>query len=361
MRVGLKIVGLIALLLVTSRLASEAFVMLSAPSDLMVIGGIAILLGLVVFYAWFIGKLGMWGRIQTMIKTTKLMMLALIAFALVPMVLGCTRVGPGYAGIKVNYAGSDRGVEDIPKVTGWVFYNPFASQVLEWPTFIQTAVWTKDKNEGSSNNEEISYNSNEGMVFTADISLSYRLLAEHVPSFYVKFRTDDLHKFTHGYLRNIARDAFNEAAAQYTADQLYGAKKEEVLIKAKDLLNKQVKEFGVVIEQFGYIGAPRPPDAVVEAINRKIEAIQHAIRTENEVRAAKAEAQKQIAKAEGEATANERLARSLSESLIQWRSLEITQKAIDKWDGKRPMVEGSTGGLLLNITPQQPAVPAEKK
>lgn len=360
MGTGLKMVGMVVLLLVTSRLASEAFVMLSAPSDLMVVGGVAILLGVVVFYAWLTRKFGVLAKIQTMMKT-KLMVAVLLA-SVVPVALGCTRVGPGYAGIKVNYAGSDRGVEDTPQVTGWVFYNPFSATVLEWPTFVQTASWTRDKNEGSPNNEEISYNSSEGMVFTADISLGYRIAAEKVPAFYVKFRTDDLDKFTHGYLRNVARDAFNEVAAKYTADELYGAKKEDALNRAKELLNRHVEPFGIVIEQLGYIGAPRPPDAVVEAINRKIEAIQNAIAAENKVREAKASAQQQIAKAEGEAVANERLTRSLTENLIRWRSLEITRLAIERWDGKRPMVEGMAGGLLLNINPPQPPpAPAEKK
>lgn len=358
---GLRVVLAVVLLLVTSRLASEAFAMLSAPSDLMVVGGVAMLLGLVVFYAWLWKKFGVWTRIQAIVKT-KLMIMTLIALTFVPVVFGCTRVGPGYAGIKVNYAGSGRGVEDTPQVTGWVFYNPFSSTVLEWPTFVQTASWTRDKNEGSPNNEEISYNSSEGMVFTADISLGYRIAAEKVPAFYVKFRSDDLKKFTHGYLRNVARDAFNEVAARYTADELYGAKKEEALNKAKELLNRHVEHFGVVIEQLGYIGAPRPPDPVVEAINKKIEAIQNAIAAENKVREAKAAAQQQIAKAEGEAIANERLTRSLTENLIRWRSLEITRLAIERWDGKRPMVEGTAGGLLLNINPPQPPqAPAGKK
>ena len=59
------------------------------------------------------------------------------------MVMGCTRVNPGYTGIKVVYGGGDRGVQDFPIVTGWVGYLPFFSTVFEYPTFVQTTVWTK--------------------------------------------------------------------------------------------------------------------------------------------------------------------------------------------------------------------------
>jgi len=276
-----------------------------------------------------------------------------VVIALAILIAGCTNVPPGYVGIRVNYWGSQKGVEDFPGTTGIQLYNPLSTSIFEFPTFVRTAIWTRSLHEGRKVNEEISYNSAEGLAFTADISLSYRLLPEKVPHFYVTFRSDHIDDFTHGFLRNVARDAFNEVASQYNADELYGTKKEKVLVEAKERINAKVGPIGVVIEQFGYIGAPRPPDNVVDAINGKIKATQDAIRTENEVRAAKAEAQKSIAKANGEAQANQILTASLSPMLIQWRQLNLTQEAIQKWDGKRPMVEGGASGLLLNITPQR--------
>ena len=109
----------------------------------------------------------------------------------------------------------------------------------------------------------------------------------------------------------------------------------------------------MVLEQFGYIGAPRPPDSVVESINAKIQATQDAIRTENEVRTAKASAQKLIASAEGEAQSNDILVKSLTPALIRWRELQLTEQAIQKWNGVRPLAEGVGSGLLLNISPPQ--------
>ena len=51
---------------------------------------------------------------------------------------GCaTRIGPGRVGIKVDLAGTQRGVEDLPIRTGWVFYNFLSSPVVEYPTSIQ--------------------------------------------------------------------------------------------------------------------------------------------------------------------------------------------------------------------------------
>jgi regulator of protease activity HflC (stomatin/prohibitin superfamily) len=266
---------------------------------------------------------------------------------------GCTRAAPGEVGIKVNYYGQNRGVQDVTIKTGMIFFDPFTESVLTYPTYIQTKSWTRSTTEDSPVNEEITYNSSEGMTFTADISLSYHLVAEKVPSFYVKFRSDDLSTFTNGYLHNVTRDAFNETAGQYTTSELYGVKKDAVLQQVKDKVNAKVSEIGVVIDQFGYIGAPRPPQSIVDSINRKIKAIQDAQAAENKVAQVKAEAEQDIARAGGQAQANVILDKSLTPNLIQWRQLQLTEAAINKWDGRRPMVEGTSSGLLINVTPSQ--------
>ncbi len=266
--------------------------------------------------------------------------------------VSCTRVPPGYAGIRVNQVGSDKGVESYPLVTGYVFYNPITTAIIEYPCFVQTAVWTKSVFEGSPNNEEITFNTKEGLVVSGDISLSYQLNRDDVPAFYVKFRTDNINNFTHGFLRNIARDAFNEIAATYGVEEIYGAKKEDILKAVRDRINGEVKVYGVEVQQFGFIGALRIPDNVTEALNNKIKATQDAIRVENELRQSKAQAQKVVAAAEGEAEANRILAASITPQLIQWKQLQLTQDAIARWDGKRPQVEGGNSGLLLQLTPQ---------
>src|SRR5499427_5476590 len=59
-----------------------------------------------------------------------------------------TRINAGYVGVEVNLAGAQRGAQDIPVRTGWVFYSPLKTQVIEFPTFVQTVKWTADINEG---------------------------------------------------------------------------------------------------------------------------------------------------------------------------------------------------------------------
>lgn len=280
---------------------------------------------------------------------------------------GCaTRIGPGNVGIKVDLAGSQRGVEDLPIRTGWVFYNPAGSKVVEYPTYVQTAKWTRDLNEGHAINEEISFNTLQGLTVYGDISLSYHLDPSRVPAFYVKFRSDDINQFTHGFLRNVARDSMNRVAANYTVEEIMGEKKPEMEQRSRDELQREVRDIGVVIEQFGFIGSPRPPESVVAAINAAQQAKYIAQQKQNELLQSQADAAKQVASAEGQAKAqiaiaqgeaesNRIRAASISPQIVEWQKLAVTDRWIARWNGSMPQVQagGNIPGLLLNVNPEK--------
>jgi regulator of protease activity HflC (stomatin/prohibitin superfamily) len=285
------------------------------------------------------------------------------AVALIVMLFntGCSRIEPGYVGIKVNYSGSDKGVQDYPVVTGWQFYNRLTQTVLEYPTFVQTAVWTHDKKEESPENEEVSFSSKDSMVIYGDVSLSYQLVAEKVPAFYTQFRNDDLKKFTHGFLRNVARDAFNTVASNYTVEELYSTKRGEFLSKVKEKINAEVGKYGVQLDQLGFVGALRLPDSLVSMINQKIQATQNALKVENELRVTNAEVAKQvavaegsakakIAEAEGIAKANKLLQESATPSVLALKKLDIEKIQAERWNGELPhYVTNQTPLPILNM------------
>ena len=139
------------------------------------------------------------------------LILALIFFNYVASI---TRIGAGYVGVEIVLSGSQRGPSEIPIRTGWVFYSPLRSQIIEFPTFVQTVKWTHDLNEGRASNEEMSYNSKEGMEIYSDVSLSYAIDPHRVPDFYVKYRLSDLDVFTHGILRDISCTGSNRAKTE---------------------------------------------------------------------------------------------------------------------------------------------------
>jgi hypothetical protein len=49
-----------------------------------------------------------------------------------------TRIEAGHVGVEINLAGKQRGASEIPVRTGWVFYSPLRTQIIQFPTYVQT-------------------------------------------------------------------------------------------------------------------------------------------------------------------------------------------------------------------------------
>ncbi len=276
------------------------------------------------------------------------------------------RIGAGYVGVEILLSGSQRGASEIPIKTGWVFYSPLRSQIIEFPTYVQTVRWTRYPNEGHAVNEEMSFNSKEGMEIYSDVSLSYAIDPMMGPDFLLKYRVGNLELFTHGILRDVVRNSLNEVASTYSVEEIYGEHKAEFLHKAEVLIQSKVAPVGVGIQQFGFIGAPRVPDVISAAITSKAQAIQNAERAQNELAETQAEAAKKIAeadgdaksevaRAQGEAEANRIRQASITAQLLELRRLENQRALIDRWNGQLPQVESGGGsGIMLQMPkPQQ--------
>lgn len=270
-------------------------------------------------------------------------------------------------GIEVDLSGSQRGVQDVTLKTGRVWYNPYSTTILEYPTYMQNVVWSAANTEG---NEAFVFNTKDSMAVELDVNLSYQLTEKKIPEFYVRFRNDDLTAFTFGYLHNTARDCFTETGGHYTIEEIMGDNA-PFLKEVRHCFESRVSPLGVEISQFGIRGAPRPPQQIINSINAKVQAQQIALQKQTEVLQAEADAKKRVAEAEGEANANVESAKgeaaaniakakgeaeanrikssSIDERLIKWYQLSNQKQMIEKWDGGMPYVQGSTGGMLLNL------------
>jgi regulator of protease activity HflC (stomatin/prohibitin superfamily) len=286
---------------------------------------------------------------------------AVLGLVLLLSLVSVTRIGAGQVGVEVNLAGSQRGPADIPVRTGWVFYSPLKTQIIDFPTYVQTVKWTRDVTEGHPLNEELVFNSKEGQEVRADVSLSYAIDPVKVPEFYVKYRVNDLEKFTHGILKDIVRNSLNEVASTYTLEDIYGENKAKFLRETRARIQEQVSPVGVGIQQFGFIGKPRFTEAIELAITQKTQAITEAESARNQlavtqanvakmVAQAEGEAKSQIERARGEAEANRLRNASLTPQLLELKRLENDRARIEKWNGDVPrMVVGDKTGMMLQM------------
>jgi len=226
----------------------------------------------------------------------------IVVLILVAAIDACTKVEPGYVGIKVNNWGSQRGVQDYPLKTGMVFYNPATEDMYDFPTFMVTRTWTQNVNEGNPTDESITFNSIEGTQVNADVAITYFFQADKVPEIFVKFRAKP-DVLTDGYIHNRVRDFLNREASNMKVVDIFGQGKQTILNNVKHDLEAELGPIGIHFDSVSFTSALRVDQSVQDAINRVFQAAQDALAAQNKVVQAKAEADQVIATAQGAAQA----------------------------------------------------------
>jgi len=290
------------------------------------------------------------------------MAVALIIVAAVVFASCFTRVDAAHVGIRIKLAGTSRGVDDIPQVTGWVFFNPLTEQIILFPTSVQNIVWTKDAHEGSPRDESITFASQEGANVNCDVGLAFQIEPKMAPHIYLKFQKNDLIVLAGGYVRNALREAFNVEASMLPVQEIYGSGKGKLVQSVQKRLQDQLGKDGFIIDQIT-INTLRLPENVAASINRSIEATQQAVQAENRVRQVKAEAEQAITQAKGQAEAARERARGEAEARLLTARAEakaniilrastspivLQYRALERWNGRLPVMNG--GGALPMLT-----------
>lgn len=255
----------------------------------------------------------------------------------------CGKVPAGYRGVIVNLFGSDKGVAEQSVGVGR-YYLGWNSELYLFPTFLQNYSW-KDK-------QAITMQTSEGLSIRTDAGITYSIQPDNVVKVFSKYRLG-IEEITNTFLHNQVRDAMNEVASTMTVEQIYGAQKEEFIKRVNAIVKQEASNNGIDVEKIYLVGSFELPQTVINSINSKIQASQNAMKVENEVATARAEAQKTIVEAEArgkqilinaesQAKANEILAKSLTSEFVQYQ-------AIIKWDGKLPTMTGTQAMPFVNV------------
>jgi len=260
-------------------------------------------------------------------------------------------ISPGNVGVLIYKGGqTDTGVAPVALTPGWGMTKLFTEDIQEYPVYMQTAVWTKDKTEGSKNDDSITVSSVEGSPVNIDVSMSYTLDPLKVPALYVKYRSN-IETIQNSFLRQSVRQAAQNVFGRYSVEDIYGAKKEEIAGLIQKSLNDTVGQDGFNFTQFTINRTGLEP-AIINSINQKIQAGQDALKSEQTLKRIEIEAKQRVAEANGNAEARITNAKAEAESIkIQAEAIQsqggadyVKLKAIEKWNGTVPttMVPGST-------------------
>ena len=282
----------------------------------------------------------------------KLMIAALLGVSLLSLA-ACGKVPAGNVGVKVYLLGGSKGVDQETLSPGR-YYIGWNEELYLFPTFTQNTAWTAGSNPelGSANDESIAFQSKEGMVVSADIGISYRIEPDKVPLVFQKYRRG-VEEITDTYLRNMVRDALVSESSKLPVEAVYGEGKTALMAKVEENVRAQVRDIGIVIERIYWVGNLVLPGEVTASINAKLQATQKAQQRRNEVEQSKAEADKIIEEARGEAEsiklkaiaqseANKRINESLTDELVRY-------KALEKWDGVLPRMTGGGAVPFIDV------------
>jgi len=273
------------------------------------------------------------------------------ALLLAPLLLtgcGLSSVPAGYRGVKVNLYGSDKGVGEQSLGVGryWLGWN---EEMYLFPTFLQNYSWDFDKYKGD---HRIMMQTSEGLSIKTAVGITYRIEADNIVKVFTKYRLG-IEEITNTFLHNMVRDAMNTVASTMTVEAIYGSKKSLFIEHVNELVKQEALINGINVDKIYLIGSFDLPNTVVKSINAKIQATQNAIKVENEVQTARAEAQKRVVEAEAnakqitinaqaQAKANKILAESLTQEFVMYQG-------ILKWNGELPKFTGTNLLPMLNV------------
>jgi regulator of protease activity HflC (stomatin/prohibitin superfamily) len=174
-------------------------------------------------------------------------------------------------------------------------------------------------------------------------------------SFAINFRLDPLHvvdtRRKQGSLQNIVskiiapqtQESFKIAAARRTVEEAI-TKREELKRDFDVALGERLDKYGILVLDTSVIDLTFSEE-FSKAVEEKQIAEQRAQRAVYIAQEAAQEAEANVNRAKGQAEAQRLLRETLTPELLQ-------KQAIDKWDGKFPMVMGGSGALpFINLDP----------
>ena len=270
-----------------------------------------------------------------LIKPVTIFILGIVVSGIQPYAI--EKIDAGNKGLKVNLVGNQRGVSSYQYKTGWVVYNTWTEQILEFPTYQQ----------------HIEYDDQivilkGGFSATIKPTFNYSLKENAIGDMFVNLRKPitDIEQF---WLKNAIVGAVNDEANKWEVDSIFNHRQAfEAAIVVE--CNKRLSKWFNVSQLRTNI---TPPEALQESIIAKTKSIQQAQASEQQALAAIADGKRKIAVARAD-SAEQVINASAAAKVIKLKQNELTPMYIEyikaqAWDGKLPTTMAGSSGTFLNI------------
>lgn len=255
---------------------------------------------------------------QVNIPTNAVKYTALIIFGLVLLALSLTTIDAGYRGVRLRNGAAVGQVGD-----GLNFKIPFIEKIVRFEVRTQ-----KEQVVAKSASKDL-------QDITATVALNYSVKEDRVIDLYKQLGVN--------YKDRVIQPRINEAVktvtARFTAEEII-TKRQELKQQIVDELIGKVDEGFFNFEDAIIVNVEFSPE-FTRAIEQKQLAQQQAFKAENDLKRIQVEAQQQIEKAKADAEAQRLQQQTLTKDLLQ-------KMAIEKWDGKMPLVTDG-GNTILDL------------
>jgi len=270
-----------------------------------------------------------------LLKPLSLFILGLILSMVQPYAI--EKIDAGHKGLKINLVGNQRGVSSYQYKTGWVLYNTWTEQVLEFPTYQQHIEY-----------EDQGVILKGGFSATIKPTFNYSLKEDAIGDMFVNLRRD-IKEVEQGWLKNAIIGAVNDVANTWEVDSIF-SHREQFENNIKTECNKRLAKWFDVSQLRTNI---TPPEALQDAIVAKTKSIQQAQASEQQALAAIADGKRKVAVARADSA--ETIINAKAAALaMKLKQQELTPLYVDyvkwaSWDGKLPTTVAGSSGTLLNI------------
>lgn len=279
------------------------------------------------------------------------------------------KVPAGYVGIVYSMNG---GISDDILTQGWHIVSP-TKEVTMYSVGIEQSYLTSGEEGDSKRDDSFEVPTSDGKGLTVDLTFTYRYDQDKVTSLFTRFKGQSGKEVRNSFIKPNIISWVKEVTARYPVTEILGDERANINIAVSEYVHEKFLPYGIIVDNVSLINIDADDDTRA-AVQRKVTAQQELELAQIEQKTAKiqankdkevaliaAEQEKEVAeinaekakikakgdadavliRAEAEANANQKIAESLTNELIE-------KQKIDKWNGNVPVVQGE-GMPIISI------------
>ena len=248
-------------------------------------------------------------------------------------VKSCKFIGTGKTGIVYNYKD---GVQNETLSPGIHFISPM-KKVKEFSTSNEILVMSKDKRDGSKDDDSFKVATSDDASIAISFQMSYRYNPDTVVDTYKKFRGMDGEDIVESRIKPVLKSKISEVTTDYSMMDIYSGNRAKINEDITKYLNDDFKKkYGIEVLDASIIDV-HPDKKLKTAIDNRVTALQEKqqaeaeqekikVQKQTEQIQAETDAQIEITKAQAEAEANRILSSSITDELIRMKEAEAHYK-----------------------------------